>query len=170
MQINSNQKQVAIYIRINPTTYKQMKIANTLLTSFLNSYRKNYIPKIQGKKEITMQNQILKAALYCRTATNNYSSLNNQQKQLMEYASKIRAVPITFFEIGTSGICSMKDRPTLNHLLKLVRENKLDIIIIDSLSRLSRNANDCLYIYEELRKSNVKLIVLDLLKGSINNE
>ncbi|WP_010170878.1 recombinase family protein [Bacillus coahuilensis] len=59
----------------------------------------------------------------------------------------------------------IKDRPALNLLLQLSQEKQFDVVIIESLSRISRYVKECENICNKLYKKNVTLIVHDLISG-----
>lgn len=61
-------------------------------------------------------------------------------------------------------------RPALNMLLKMVRSNKINMIIIESITRFSRNKNELAAILEELKKYNVKIISSRALNEVVHHE
>ncbi|KAB7672545.1 recombinase family protein [Bacillus sp. B1-b2] len=111
-----------------------------------------------------MENQEIRAAIYCRTTANNYINLYDQQQKLKKYTNKMGITQIEIFQDMVNSQ-SFKNRPALNQLLQLTYEKQFDVVIIDSLSRISRYVKECEKICNELYKNNVTLIVHDLICG-----
>ncbi len=69
------------------------------------------------------------------------SSIINQRKLVKDYISNIRelaSMPFReFYDDGYSG--SSMDRPAMKQILKLVRENKVQCIVVKDFSRFARN-------------------------------
>ena len=102
------------------------------------------------------------ACVYIRVSSEmqveNGHSLLNQKDRAKQYA-KYRGLTIYCFYIdaGISGSTVTK-RPAINLMLKeLIRGTT---VICSSISRISRNAKDCLVIAEEISKANCTLISL----------
>ncbi|MCF2647415.1 recombinase family protein [Niallia circulans] len=85
----------------------------------------------------------------------NHSNNTALLHHLVAYAQKGNLEPTIFLDIA-SGVGK---RPALEDLLNHVRSQKVDIIIIHSLSRFSRNSSEVTAILDEFRKYNVKLSV-----------
>ena len=61
-------------------------------------------------------------------------------------------------DVGQSG--GNTERPALNRLLTLVCEQQIDQLVIYRLDRLTRSVRDSVRIFEKLRESNVKLVIV----------
>lgn len=84
---------------------------------------------------------------YCRISTpqqNIERQIRNIKKDFPE------AVIVSEIFTGTK-----QDRPEWNKLIKNIKSG--DVIIFDSVSRMSRNANDGFLLYEELYNKNIEL-------------
>lgn len=87
---------------------------------------------------------------YCRISTKK-QSIDRQIRNIK--AAFPEAVIIEESYTGTS-----VNRPEWNKLHRQLREN--DIIIFDSVSRMSRNASEGFLLYKELFERNVSLVFL----------
>ena len=87
---------------------------------------------------------------YCRISTKK-QSIDRQIRNIK--AAFPEAVIIEESYTGTS-----VNRPEWNKLHRQLREN--DIIIFDSVSRMSRNASEVFLLYKELFERNVSLVFL----------
>lgn len=93
-----------------------------------------------------------RVACYIRLAWNQATSesdalIETKKELLKEYCVK-RGLgsAITFYtDIGWSGV--NMHRPELRRMLKDIKARSIDVCVVDSLSRLSRNSFDILYIY-----------------------
>ena len=101
----------------------------------------------------------MKAAIYCRVSTDNQekegTSLQTQLENCLAYCqSKGYEVAHRFCE-AYSGLSL--ERPELDKLRDLVRDNAIDIIVCHSLDRLSRDPVHGVIITQELEKHGVAL-------------
>ena len=101
----------------------------------------------------------MKTAIYCRVSTDNQeregTSLQTQLENCLAYCqSKGYEVTHKFSE-AYSGLSL--ERPELDKLRDLVRDNALDIIVCHSLDRLSRDPVHGVIITQELEKHGVAL-------------
>jgi len=87
---------------------------------------------------------------YCRISRPQ-QSIQRQIRNVLEYEPKAKIYQEAF--TGTS-----MDRPEWNKLMKLIKPN--DTIIFDSVSRMSRTAEEGFDTYEELYKKQVNLVFL----------
>ncbi len=97
------------------------------------------------------------AAIYCRVSTDNQesegTSLQTQLEACRNYCqSKDYEVAYRYSE-AYSGLTL--DRPQLNDLRELVRNEQIDILVIYCLDRLSRNATHGVILRDELDKHHV---------------
>lgn len=102
----------------------------------------------------------MRAGIYARYSSDNQreESLQDQINVCMKYASQKGFIvdPANIFvDAATSG--KVRDRSGLNNLLKVVREKRIDVVLIDDLSRLSRTNLDMLMAIEELKYLEIEL-------------
>lgn len=87
---------------------------------------------------------------YCRISTKQQSIERQERNILAEYSN---AIILKEAYTGTK-----IDRPQFNKLLKQIKTG--DIIIFDSVSRMSRNAEEGFTLYEELFNKGIELVFL----------
>ena len=87
---------------------------------------------------------------YCRISTRKQSIERQERNIKAEYPNAV------IFKEAYTG--TKIDRPIFNKLLKIV--NKGDTIVFDSVSRMSRNADEGFTLYEELFNKGVELVFL----------
>lgn len=102
----------------------------------------------------------MKAALYSRVSTAMQSNgLESQRRALEEYC---RTKGITDYEVfedfNVSG--SKSSRPELDRMLREVRENKFDIVLVYSFSRFARSTKFLLDSLEEFSLLKVNFVSL----------
>ena len=100
-----------------------------------------------------------KAAIYCRVSTDSQeregTSLQTQFENCLTYCqSKGYEISYRFSETY-SGLSL--ERPELDKLRELVRNEQIDVIVCYSLDRLSRDPGHGVIITQELEKHRVKL-------------
>lgn len=97
----------------------------------------------------------MRVAAYCRVSTYAESQSGSFELQIQSYKEKIKAnsnwkfVDI-YADQGVSGT-TIKKREHFNRMLNDCRSNKIDLIIVKSISRFSRNTLDFISIYRELK-------------------
>ncbi|MBA7474085.1 hypothetical protein ES707_09433 [subsurface metagenome] len=101
----------------------------------------------------------MKADIYCRVSTDNQesegTSLQTQLEACLNYCqSKGYEVAYCFSE-AYSGLTL--DRPKLNELRELVRNEQIDVLVVYCLDRLSRDPTHGVILTQELEKHNVIL-------------
>ena len=101
----------------------------------------------------------MKAAIYCRVSTDNQeaegTSLQTQLESCLKYCmDKGYDVAYRFSE-SYSGLTL--DRPKLNELRELVRNEAIDVLLVYCLDRFSRNATQGVILRDELDKYHVTL-------------
>ena len=99
----------------------------------------------------------MKATIYCRVSTDNQeqegTSLQTQLEACREYCQgKGYDVDYQYSE-AYSGLTL--DRPQLNELRELVRNEQIDVVVVYCLDRLSRNATHGVIVRDELDKHHV---------------
>lgn len=87
---------------------------------------------------------------YCRISTRKQSIERQERNIKADYPSAV------IFKEAYTG--TKIDRPVFTKLLKIV--NKGDTIVFDSVSRMSRNADEGFTLYEELFNKGVELVFL----------
>lgn len=96
-----------------------------------------------------------RVAAYCRVSTYAEAQSGSFELQIQSYKEKILLNPTWEFvgiyaDRGASGT-TIKKREQFNCMLKDCRLNKIDLIIVKSISRFSRNVLDFISIYRELK-------------------
>lgn len=100
----------------------------------------------------------MKVAIYARVSTLD-QSLNTQLLLLREYCTRQGFHDVVEYEDrGFSG----KDdsRPAFQSLLKDVRENKINCVVVYKLDRIGRSIRHLLNLFEEWKSKNVEFISL----------
>lgn len=98
----------------------------------------------------------LRVAAYCRVSTKQEEQLNSYEVQKKYYTDKINSnsewefVGI-FADKGITGT-SVNKREEFNKMIKLCKRNKIDMIIVKSISRFARNTVDCLHYTRMLKQ------------------
>ena len=110
-----------------------------------------------------MSHTEMKIVGYVRVSTDeqarNGQSLNAQEASIREWADKANVSVLRIFEdAGISGT-KLRQRPALQDALKLSCEQKA-VLVVYSLSRLSRSTKDTLQIAEKLDKAGADLVSL----------
>ena len=105
---------------------------------------------------------------YCRISKKT-QNIERQERNILNAYPKAHIIKEAYTGTTTAG------RKELDKLLKIVKEN--DTIIFDSASRMSRNAEEAIVLYEDLFNRNVNLIFLkephintDTYKRTLENQ
>ena len=88
---------------------------------------------------------------YCRISRKT-QNIERQERNIKELYPEAHIIKETYTGTKTAG------RKELDKLLKIVKEN--DTIVFDSASRMSRNTDEAIALYEELFNKNINLIFL----------
>lgn len=88
---------------------------------------------------------------YCRISRKT-QNIERQERNIKEVYPEAHIIKEAYTGTTTAG------RKELDKLLKIVKEN--DTIVFDSASRMSRNADEAITLYEELFNKNINLIFL----------
>jgi DNA invertase Pin-like site-specific DNA recombinase len=110
------------------------------------------------KKEELMSNK--KVCLYARVSTQDQASgLESQVRSLNDYC---RMNNITHYEIfANEGISGTKSsRPALDRMMKVVRDNEAECVVVYSFSRFARSTTHLLQGLEEMKKTNTGFVSL----------
>lgn len=131
----------------------------------------------------------LNTAAYCRVSTDNFKQLESLDAQIKHYKNYIKSnkewnFSGIYYDEGLTGT-SQDKRIGLLKLIKDCKENKIDLIITKSISRLARNTTDCLelirnftelgvFVYFEKENINTQTmeseLMLSILAGLAENE
>ena len=103
-----------------------------------------------------------RVAAYCRVSTNSdeqLKSLAAQREHYQQYISNHPGWELAgiYYDEGITGTKKNK-RPELLHLLKDCEAHQVDLVITKSISRLARNAADCLDIVRQLKDLGIPVI------------
>ena len=101
-----------------------------------------------------------KVCLYARVSTNDQATgLESQVRALNEYC---RINNITDFELfADEGISGTKNsRPALDRMMKAVRDNEVECVVVYSFSRFARSTTHMLNGLEEMKKVNTNFVSL----------
>ena len=102
----------------------------------------------------------MKAAIYYRVSTEDQekegTSLQTQLENCHNYCQSKGYDVANRFSEAYSGLTL--DRPKLNELREIVREDAIDVLVVYCLDRLSRNATDGVILRDELDKHHVILV------------
>ena len=107
----------------------------------------------------TKEGEAMKASVYCRVSTDNQesegTSLQTQLEACSNYCQEKGYDIVYRYSETYSGLTL--DRPQLNELRELVRNEQIDVVVVYCLDRLSRNATHGVIIRDELDRHHVML-------------
>lgn len=97
----------------------------------------------------------IRVAAYCRVSTKQEEQINSYEVQKKHYTEKINANPEwqmvgIFADKGITGTSVLK-RDEFNKMIKLCKSEKIDMILVKSISRFARNTVDCLHYTRMLK-------------------
>ncbi len=97
-----------------------------------------------------------KAAIYCRVAT----AAERQDSQLSQLRELATAQGFSIVQVYSDRCSSgaKARRPGLDSLLADARQGKIDVVLIESLSRIARSTRHFLQVLDELDKLGIKFI------------
>jgi DNA invertase Pin-like site-specific DNA recombinase len=111
-------------------------------------------PKTRNTEKIMSK----KVALYCRVSTGNQSTgLEAQVRALREYCARNSISDYVIYEDENQSDVK-QSRPTLDRMMKDVREGLIEKVIVYSFSRYARSVTHLLRALEEFRKMNVGFV------------
>ena len=92
--------------------------------------------------------RLMKVAAYCRVSTEADEQANSYESQIAHYTEEIAKHPDwinagIFADKGITGTMAKK-RPEFLKMIRKCRQGKIDLVLVKSLSRFSRNTGDCL--------------------------
>jgi len=115
---------------------------------------------IEPKKQQYVQKQ--RVCAYARVSTEEESQTNSYEFQISYYKELILETPEWIFvdiysDKGISGTSAQK-RPGFQQMIRDCQAGEIDTILVKSVSRFSRNIEECLFYIRELKKLNVNVI------------
>jgi DNA invertase Pin-like site-specific DNA recombinase len=103
------------------------------------------------------------SVIYIRVSTMQQSingySLETQESELKKYAELKQLKNVLVLADNTSGK-NIKDRKAFNKLIELIEADKVNNVLVYSLSRFARSLKDTITVIELLNKHNVNFISL----------
>lgn len=96
--------------------------------------------------------------IYARVST-LVQDYERQLSELREYASRMGYEVVKEFSEKISGAKKVAEREALTDLLKFVKENEIDKVLIYECSRLSRRAVDFLQVIEYLTERGISVYI-----------
>ena len=133
------------------------------------------VRKIEANTAFVTKTSKLRVAAYCRVSTDNADQLESLEAQKAHYESWI---PLhsdweyagLYYDSGITGT-KAEIRDGLQDMLRDCRLGKIDLIVVKSISRLSRNTADCLSIVRELLGLGIILssILISAQNGGVQN-
>ena len=102
------------------------------------------------------KNHRLRVAAYCRVSTDHEEQETSIENQITYYENLIRSKPEweyagVFYDDGISGTQD-DNRPGFMELIRLCKKGKVDLILVKSLSRFSRNTLQCISYIRMLKE------------------
>ena len=119
----------------------------------------NIIPPTEPTDEKSFRKQHLRVAAYCRVSTDKEEQLSSYKAQIEYYTTKIAANPDWTFtrlyaDEGISGT-SVKKRKEFLNMIRAGEQERIDLILVKSVSRFGRNTLDGLNYVRRLKKHGV---------------
>ncbi len=113
-------------------------------------------------KQSKRERRKTKVAAYCRVSTNHSEQEDSYETQVSYYTSYIKSNPDWEFAgiYADKGISGTKAgiRPEFQRMVKDALDGKVDLILVKSISRFSRNVVDCQRYAELLHGNGVNII------------
>lgn len=102
-----------------------------------------------------------RVAAYCRVSTDLSEQEESYERQISYYENLIKGNPDWDFagiyaDRGCSGT-SMKSRPAFRQMMQAAINGRIDLILVKSISRFSRNAVECEQAIQTLAAANVEV-------------
>ncbi len=102
-----------------------------------------------------------RTAAYCRVSTGLTEQEESYERQISYYETLIKGNPNWSFagiyaDLGYSGT-SMKSRPAFQQMMKAAISGQIDLVLVKSISRFSRNVVDCEQAVKVLVAANVEV-------------
>lgn len=100
----------------------------------------------------------MKVWIYCRSSLENQIAM--QKKKCKEYAKEKEWEVVGTTEDKESGL--IFNREALQGILKAAKQHKMDILLMQDISRLGRELRSTTEYIEQLNKYNVEVYTIDL--------
>lgn len=112
--------------------------------------------------EQTLQDRRLRVAAYCRVSTDSGNQHYSYDAQKAYYTQKIGENPDwelagIFADVGVTS-ADMKRRQEFKRMITVCKRGQIDLILVKSISRFSRNVADCLEVIRMLKANGVRVI------------
>ena len=96
--------------------------------------------------------------MYARVSTKSTEQVSSIENQTRYYTEKVEKTPNwemleIYSDEGISGV-SIKKRPAFLRMIKDATDKKMDLILLASVSRFSRNMSECLDQIQKLKTKN----------------
>lgn len=106
--------------------------------------------------------RLIKVAAYCRVSTEQDEQANSYDAQIEHYTAEIAKHSDwlnagIYADKGITGTMAKK-RPKFLKMIRKCRQKKIDLILVKSISRFSRNTVDCLEYIRELKALGIGVI------------
>lgn len=106
--------------------------------------------------------RLIKVAAYCRVSTEQDEQANSYDAQIEHYIAEIAKHSDwlnagIYADKGITGTMA-KNRPEFLKMIRKCRQKKIDLILVKSISRFSRNTVDCLEYIRELKALGIGVI------------
>lgn len=116
-------------------------------------------PTIAKDQEIQRQ---LRVAAYCRVSTDEDEQLTSYEAQKTHYTDKIMTNPNwtmagIYADEGITGTSAAK-RSEFLKMIRKCRQQKIDVVLVKSISRFARNTVDCLKYIRALKELGIAVI------------
>ncbi len=118
------------------------------------------LPQTKGWESIWSQR--LRVAAYCRVSTDHEAQKQSLENQIAFYTDYVRSNPywklVAAYADSSSGL-RIKSRPGYQQLLKDCKRKKIDLILVKSLSRFGRDAQETIATIRRLKSMGIGVYV-----------
>lgn len=108
-----------------------------------------------------------RVAIFCRVSS-DAQDFQRQILDLTEIAHKSGFEVVGTISEKISGTKNNKDRQGVQELLKLVRSNKIEQVLVAEISRLGRNTMETLKLVEEIHSHSISIFMADLNMSTLD--
>jgi len=130
------------------------------------NHRRYLLAEIEKLQGVVVEQNGNRAVCYCRVSSGDqkqHGDLDRQKLRVLEYcATKKYSVEHTLIEV-CSGMKAK--RPKLNKLYELVKEHKVDVVVIEHKDRLTRFMYDVFQEFFSSHNVRIEIIEQDLPKS-----
>ena len=110
------------------------------------------------------ENKTVKAAIYCRTNTQDQTGIESQKAIAMKIAEEQELeIFDIYIDIGYSGL--NYERAALKRMLTDIENGEIDCVIISSYSRLGRAMISNMQINNRIEKAGVFFVIADMIQN-----